>query len=68
LTRASLTEALRGVLTDETRQRAKELGTKLRADDGNARAVAVLLGLVGGSKQRSDAAAPAGLSPMPMLS
>lgn len=56
MNRASLTAALRGVLTDETRQRAKALGAKLRSDDGNARAVEVVVGLLGGAKKRSEAA------------
>lgn len=47
LTRPRLTDAVRRVLTDDVRGKAKALGEKLRAEDGNARAVAALVRMLG---------------------
>jgi sterol 3beta-glucosyltransferase len=48
LTRETLRRALQRALTDETRRRAAELGEKLRAEDGNARAVDLLASIARG--------------------
>lgn len=46
MTRQSLRNAVRTALTYDVRGRAEEIGAKLRAEDGNARAVETLTGML----------------------
>lgn len=53
MNRQSLRTAIETALTDEVRRRAREIGVKLRAEDGNAHAVEALFGMLRPAAQES---------------
>jgi ribosomal 50S subunit-associated protein YjgA (DUF615 family) len=53
MTRDSLEAAIHRALTGGVRRQAQEIGTKLRSEDGNARAVEALLDMLILSRRRT---------------
>jgi sterol 3beta-glucosyltransferase len=52
MTKQSLRNAVRMALTEDMRSRAREIGAKLRAEDGNARAVEALIRMLAPARQQ----------------